>query len=154
MSANSQGVQAIWSRLQKDPAITQDEIMKCNKLAEKLGFTPVISHTERLACGGRDKLTLEILTMQGLSRLFRIYPVSKILLMLSCSALKFNKIRTLKTKIKHNSIQYTAMSPFVKLTYAQSQLHIFRTFRKKLVLYLDQANKYCTMHFVFHVSPP
>lgn len=56
--------------------------MKYNKLTGKLGFTPVLPHTERLACGDKDKITLEILMMQGLSRLFRIYPVSKILLML------------------------------------------------------------------------
>lgn len=152
MSANSclQIVQATWSRLQKDPAITQDEIMKCNKLAGKLGFTPVISHTERLARGDKDKLTLEILMMHCLSRLFRIYPVSKILLVLSCSALKFNKIRTLKTKIKHNSIQHTAMSPFVKL----SPNCTFSGPSEKNFLYLDPANQCCTMHFVFHVSPP
>lgn len=119
-----------------------------NRLKEKLGeFTPMLVHTKHLASADEDTLTAGNLNDVKSLRVLQKISSEKNLdnrsdrdVFMECFEVQQKQdVESPSSKIRHSSIQYIAISPFVVQSYSESQLHILQDLQKNksCLLYLD-----------------
>ncbi|XP_042262373.1 uncharacterized protein LOC121894086 isoform X2 [Thunnus maccoyii] len=119
-----------------------------HKLKGKLGeFTPMLVHTKQLANADEDKLLAgNVQDVKSVTVLQKISSEKNLRnrldrdVFMECFELQQKQdVEKPSSKIKHSSIQYIVMSPFVVHSYSESQLHVLQDLQKNksCLLYLD-----------------